>query len=581
MKVFQKFGQFFWENWVALLLSLFMLSCLPILTDWLGNRYQVTLEDLYLPLMLSLLTSVVLTLIFAKSFRQNKLATMLGSIFALLVINQGYDSRLNTFLPILRAVAPLSDQKEREGVVYSLVFLLLIIGLAFAIIYLVKHITSAKKWQLDPFARALTIVIAVAFLLQVYPTVNTIIKEWTQFSYRPPVLAASATRTQNKPDVYYLVLDRYTNQNVLKTQFDFDNADFINYLNANGFSVDPNAHSNYPYTAMSIASTLNANYDGDMVKKFAGSSTQILQPYEDSIRYSSVIQKFKSLGYTYDQLGTWFEASNQAPLADHNYQPEGQLTVLGQTGILNNFSKNKLTQSAYWQFVKYGISFGNHKLISYSSISETGATNYKLKQLKSITSQPAGGKLVFAHLLVPHDPYYFNADGSLSTTPGTDNTGEPIKNKYLGQVQFINSQMKTLVDEIKKNSNNQAVIIIQADEGPYPSQLNAQNFDSVAVGDELDNGDMTKWSDADLQMKYGVLAAYDIPAVNKADLAAGGNSVNIFRLALNSYFNTNLPYLPECSYALSEGREQSFVYKDITARLTGTSNPACPADSKF
>ena len=92
---------------------------------------------------------------------------------------------------------------------------------------------------------------------------------------------------------------------------------------------------------------------------------------------------------------------------------------------------------------------------------------------------------------------------------------------------------------------------------------------------------MTKWSDTDLQMKYGVLAAYDIPAADKNAFAVGGNSVNIFRLVLNTYFGTNLPYLPECSYAYVNGRAQAFSYTDITARLTGQKNLDCPANSEF
>jgi hypothetical protein len=332
---------------------------------------------------------------------------------------------------------------------------------------------------------------------------------------------------------------------------------------------------------MSVASTLNASYNSDIVKKFADAPLQTLEPYHDSIRYASVIQEFKSLGYSYSQLGTWYEASNQAPLADHNFQPEGQLTVLGHTFTLNNFSKDQLTENVFWQFVKSGFNLGSFKVLTYSGISEKDATLYKIDQLKQIAAQPAGGKLIFAHILVPHDPYYFNADGSLSTTSDSNNIGEPIKDKYIGQVQFVNSQMTDLVSQIRKNSNNQAVIVMQADEGPYPMQLNGQNFNSSAVGDELDYGDMTKWSTEDLQMKFGVLAAYDVPDAKASDLPVAGNSVNIFRLILNSYFSANLPYLPECSYAFTGGRTQSFVYKDITARLTGKANPACPADSKF
>ncbi len=579
--LFKKFKQTAFFKWLALFLPLLMLSSLPILSDWMGNRYQVTLVDLALPLIMCSLTSFVLSLVFFKSFLKNKFAAILGAIGAVLIIGQEYDSRLSSVLPFLRSLSPLVDLKEREGIFYSLVFILLIIGLIFICIHFINRFTIAKKWPTGVFAKAIIIIISVAFVLQLFPTVKTIIGEWPQFFYRPPKLTDTTQTSSNKPDIYYIVLDRYTNQNILKTQFNYDNSDFINFLTSNNFSVNPNAYANYPYTTMSIASTMNANYNTDLVKKFAASPVQTLEPFHDSIRYGSVIEQLKSLGYSYDQLGSWYEASNQAPLADQNYQPEGQLTIFGHTFTLNNFSKMKLTNSVYWQFVKHGLKIGHYSIVSYGTIGESDATLYKLANLNEIAEQPAGGKFVFAHILVPHDPYYFNADGSISTSPDGNNVGETIKEKYVGQVEFINSQMKDLVTQIQKKTDNKAIIIIQADEGPYPMQLNGQNFDTDSVGDELDNGDMTKWSDTDLKMKYGVLAAYDVPAANKSDFATAGNSVNIFRLVLNTYFGAKLPYLPECNYAYTDGRAQSFVFQDITARLTGQANAACQTNSNF
>ena len=568
-------------SYLALMLAAFMLSTLPVFAAWTENRYQVTLVDLVLPLIICFATSLVLALVFFKSFKKNKLAGLIVIVIGTLVFGPDFDSRLTEIKPIFQAIIPLGNSSKIPSIIYSLIFILVIIGVIFLFVRWIDRLTTRKKWPIEVFAKAVIIVISVAFILQLYPVARAIVVEWPQFFYRPAKISAVATTTNSKPDIYYIVLDRYTSQSVLSSQFNYDNSDFIKFLSANNFSIDPNAVANYPFTTMSIASTMNADYDSDMVKKFSSSSMQTTEPYHDSIRYASVIEKLKSLGYTYDQLGTWYEASNQAPLADNNYQPEGRLTILNQTFTLNNFSKDNLTRSLYWQFVSRGLTIGKLKILSYSSIGESDATLYKLNQLNNIAAEPAGGKFVFAHILVPHDPYYFNSDGSLSTTPGDNNLGQPVKEKYIGQVEFINSQMKNLIQEVRKNSNNQAVVIIQSDEGPYPMELNGENFNYASVGDELDTGDMTKWSDTDLKMKYGILAAYNIPAANKNDFAVAGNSVNIFRLVLNTYFKTDLPYLPECSYAYTNGREQAFAYFDISTRLSGKDNPACPADSKF
>ncbi len=567
-------------SWLVLVSIIFMLSTLPVFSDWLLDRYQVTAEDLILPLALALLISIIISVVLCKSFHRDRFSALVGGIFAILALNQNYSERFDAVAPILRAVSPWANLESNDGPFYSFVFSLLIILLALLIIRAINRFVSRRKWSMDVFANAITITISVAFAVQLYPIVKTLIMEWSQFSYRPPSITTPMATPASKPDIYYLVLDRYTNQDVLKNQFGYDNSTFINYLSDNGFTVNPKADSNYPFTTMSIASTLNANYNTDLIQKFASSPLQILEPYHDSIRYASVTEKLKSLGYSYYQLGSWYETDNQAPLADYNYQPEGQLKIFSYTLTLNNFSKIKFTKSLFYEFVKHGLAIGNLNIVSYGSIGESEATVYKLNQLQNIAKKPTGGKFIFAHILVPHDPYYFNADGSLSTTPDGNNTGIPIKQKYTGQVEFINNQMKSLVGEIKKNSNNNAVILIQSDEGPYPQQINDEDFDSDAVGDELENNDMREWSDQNLQMKYGVLAAYDVPAAKAADLTRA-NSINIFRVIFNTYFAAKMPYLAECNYAFPDGRSQPFVYDDVTKRLTGTANPACPADSNF
>ena len=407
------------------------------------------------------------------------------------------------------------------------------------------------------------------------------IGEWPQFFYRPAPLSLSAKAGDTKPDVYYIVLDRYTSQDVLRAQFNFDNSPFTNFLADQGFSVNPDAHQNYPYTTMSISSTLDAQYHSDEVKQFSGASYQTVEPYHDDIRYAPVIQEFKSLGYSFTQLGTWYEASNQAPLADHSYQPDGLLTIFNHTVTLNTFSKEQITTSIFWRFLQQTFSLGNFTVYGYSGIPEQDATTAKIQILKDLATAPAGGRFIFAHLLIPHDPYYFNADGSTNPNSSSDNVGEPIKQKYVNQVQFINGQMEQIVTDINTATQGKAVIIIQSDEGPYPIQLNGENFDGDAVTSDLASGSMLDWSNTDLTMKYGILAAYHVPQASVSDMQQGNDSVNIFRVVLNAYFNAGLPYLPRCYYAYPNGRNQPFVYTDITQRITGSANPACPADSIF
>ncbi|MES1198010.1 MAG: hypothetical protein ABUL41_01910 [Chitinophagaceae bacterium] len=63
-----------------------------------------------------------------------------------------------------------------------------------------------------------------------------------------------------KPDIYLIIADEYAGNNELKDLFNFDNSNFERALSQKGFHVITNTSSNYNYTALSMASSLNLSY---------------------------------------------------------------------------------------------------------------------------------------------------------------------------------------------------------------------------------------------------------------------------------------------------------------------------------
>ncbi len=570
-------------SWVRLWIPMFMLAIFDVLAAWQDNRYQVFAVDLVIPIILCVLIASITSLIFIKTYRREPLTGFIGASIATLLFSGDFESRVSSVSSILKAFNPIHQLYSWESVVYAIIFATLCVFLSLWIGRKVNNFWIHKNWSIPNFLGGVTVTIGVIFALQALPVIFSIGSEWQQFSYIPPALpnTAHVTSDKGKPDIYYIVLDRYASQSVLQNQFGYDNSKFISFLHDQGFSVDPNAHQNYPYTTMSIASTMNANYLTDIVQRFGGSSNQTIDPFHQAIRNGAVIQQLKSLGYTYDELGSWYEASNFSPLADKLFQPDEQLTIFGETLTVNTFTRNALTSSIFWRFLQHGLSFGNTDVLTYNTINEVSATQYKLSTLHTLATQASGGRFIFAHILVPHDPYYFNADGSLNPNGGNDNVGEQIKQKYVNQVEYINSQITSVITDINTASKGNAVVIVQSDEGPYPNFLNDNDSDGTAVDEELASGSMLDWSNLDLQMKYGNLAAYKVPAATPEAIQNGGDNVNIFRVVLNSYFNDTLQYLPHCYYGYKNGREESFNFTNINQQLTGSTNPACAPDSNF
>ncbi len=561
-------------TWFKLFIPVVMVVLIPVLAKYLLNSYQLSIQEIWFPVAINIVTAALVTAVFYRLWRHNRLAAYIGAVLAAATFTNGYDGRFLFIEPVLQAIIPLPKLADS---LYSLIFIFIILASAYWIGRGVARITAARHWKPHSLMMAATIAIAATFVLQVLPAIRNIAVAWPQFFYTPPKLtpAPKTALTAAKPDIYYIILDRYASPEVLKTQFGYDNADFLHYLSDNQFYVRPDGHQNYPYTAQSVASTMNANYNTDMIKKFGTSSVQTIIPYDQTIRNSAVAQHLKNLGYKYNLVGNWYETSNLSPLANKTFIDQGLLTVFNHTYTIDNFTKNELLDSMYWRLLQPGLSFGKYVLYGYDNAGGDQMTLNQIKALKTLAQAPAGGRLVFAHLLVPHDPYYFNADGSINPNKDDDNMGAPIKQKYLNQVKFINEQIKPVLDQIKQHSHNQAIIVLQSDEGPYPLDINQETMDQSTTLDELDNGSMLKWSTQDLKMKFGNLAAYYIPAASASDLEAGATSVNIFRLVLNNLYGEGLPYLPECYYAYPNGRAKPFYYKSINLQLTGQLNPVC------
>ena len=74
---------------------------------------------------------------------------------------------------------------------------------------------------------------------------------------------------------------------------------------------------------------------------------------------------------------------------------------------------------------------------------------------------------VFAHLVIPHHPFVFGANGEeLNSIEASVPPFEEYKVKYPVQVTYINKRMEAIIDIILSSSSRPPIIIIQGDHGP-------------------------------------------------------------------------------------------------------------------
>jgi len=484
---------------------------------------QVTLDPLWRPLALSVGGAAVLLAVLTVLVRDWWRAALLTTVAVIGFF--GYGHAWNAAAGIIDSQWPLIGAW------------VLLIGIGFY-----------GAWRSGrfarPLARGLNLVAALALLLNGWSVAGTMVAFGASHAVDPGLndLTLDPPDPNDLPDVYYIILDRYAGSTALRDVYDFDNEPFLTALEAKGFQVARHAHANYIKTPLSLGSSLNlAPLEPDVLRAEAESGKD-REPIHRVLRdHLAVPTALKELGYQYIHIGNWWTPTATNVDADRVFHYSGQdefSTVLGQTTLLRAFNEPEAAPTDPWDW----------RVLREHTL-------YGLEKLGEVPALP-GPKFVFAHILLPHDPYVFNADGTYTGRAQVQELGQP--ESYRRQLSYGNSRMLDIVDRIIAGSGDDAVIMIQADEGPFPARYRADEW-----GFEWRDA-----TDAELEEKFGILFAMRVPG---ADLDAAGfhdtiTPVNTFRVIFNARFGTDLPLLPDRSFA-HEDLYHFYDFFEITDRL--------------
>ncbi len=419
-------------------------------------------------------------------------------------------------------------------------------GLVFGAWFLFTYILKKKRETIQMTYLSNVIVITLlllsgirlfpAFLLVDWPIY------WNTLANSKISLPIPETVPENKPDIYYIILDSYGRSDILQEYYHYDNSEFIKYLTNKGFVVPLNIHSNYPMTTLSVPSTLNMEYTQNIVSGTDDSYFWwLMGPYVEENR----VQLFlKNSGYQSISISTGWDVTNNTSTDLH---------FKTRAIHLDQFERFFLAETPIKIFrpLLEKIAF----LSTYNSHREL--ILYNFETLANVSKIP-GPKFVFAHIEAPHPPFVFDRDGTYLTPaynfsiadgdsfPGTDNE---YRAAYVGQVEFINGKLQKTIDIILAQSQTPPIIILQADHGPR--MLNApQSLDQICPNEA-----------------FSIFAAFYLPGLKKSPIPDEITPVNIFRIVLNEYFSTHLPLLENISYS-NEDSIRVYRTQNIQSRLT-------------
>ncbi len=347
---------------------------------------------------------------------------------------------------------------------------------------------------------------------------------------RPPIAQVDDAAT---PDMYYIILDGYAREDVLRDVYSYDNSAFIGLMRRKGFYVADCSLTNYPMTFLSLASSLNMRYLDEDTRKI-GAASRRTSPIYRLISDNQVARYLQAHGYQYVHFPTSWGGTDHSALADVEFT--------AVPSLLRKEFVSTLVRTTALRPLLPGIA-DRHL--------------YTLAKLQDV-ARISGPTFTFAHLILPHPPYVFDRQGNVrgdrspNETLGEalgddDDTSWSNKQGYVEQLVYLNTRVEEIVDRILASSSVPPIIIIQADHGSASTM--APNSPAVKQPRLI-------------RERMPILNAYYVPENCRQQLYPTISPVNSFRVVVNGVFGEELELLPDRQYF--SWYSKPYRHKDVT-----------------
>ncbi|MDP8959428.1 MAG: LTA synthase family protein [Actinomycetota bacterium] len=500
--------------WHALLLASY-----PVLFLFSVNADQVPVGQVVAPLGLAMGAAALLTAIGTLLLRDHRRAALAVSALVLLVFSFGH---------VLRLLQDLAS-----GVFWRPV-LLVVWGLVAALVLFLAARARERLPRLTRLLnRAALILVATSLLVLGLERGAGLVASGTAAAAANQ--GPSAARAQQR-DIFYLVFDRYGGQPALEEQYGIDNRPFLRWLEDQGFYVASQSHANYQKTNHSLASSLNFTYLDELSER-VGSGSDDWLPVIRALQNPAAARFLQEQGYRFVHVGSWWGPTQTMPSADANlsYGSRSEFSsVLYHSTVLPTLIEalGGETELDDWE-------------LHYQ------AARHQFEQLEKLAAQQGGPPtFVVAHVLLPHPPYVFDAEGDFV---GRQEGGS----SFAEQLEYLNGQIKELVELLLAGPEaKDPIVILQADEGPFPDRY----------ASDVEHFDWRAATDRELLVKTSILNAYYLPGPDKG-LWPTISPVNSFRVVFNRYFGTDLAVLPDRTFVFID-EQHLYDFVDVTERLS-------------
>lgn len=279
----------------------------------------------------------------------------------------------------------------------------------------------------------------------------------------PPHVAERGSAPPSAPNMYFVLLDGYPRQDSLEG-LGIDNSRFISDLEARGFAVGALSRTNYHNTLLTLTSMFNGRYLADLPELASRASDR---PGEErllhrALNQTRLLDDLRSRGYAIVDSPSPYGAAtlfNADVVIDH-----GTITQFDQRLLSRTFVGDLLS------LVSSGLVDGWLR----------EAVLAPMRDVESVAAGSSGApQFMLAHVLSPHPPFLFDADGGVPRVEACYASGCSLwttERQVLGisagdyarlldgQLQFVNGKILEMVDRVAA-SDPAAVVVLFGDHG--------------------------------------------------------------------------------------------------------------------
>lgn len=330
----------------------------------------------------------------------------------------------------------------------------------------------------------------------------------------------------NFPDIYYILTDCYPSRSFQKDKLGLDNNHLDSHLLNQGFHIINEPRSNYSNTAFSMASIFGMNYFSniDTVFQIAPFHPYYYNLSMNIVKTAPLFKFLKNRGYQFLNL------SNFDLLQYPAFSKDLFLSISTTQMIFYNTFWNCIRRDLTWQLMPGLVTkMKNEKKKSLKRFF-TPMLKYNKDLLDTLSKLPDDGNshypyFVYAHLKMPHFPYFFDSTGKQYTDESLYTDSLIIdRSKFANYIVYTNHKIAESVNGLLRRTGGNDIIIIQSDHAI--NDLKGSNKQ-----DAFRNYSAFYFPDKDYSMLYDSMS-----------------NVNTFRVILNKYFEQKLPLLKDKTY---------------------------------